>query len=79
MVRFYIFGSLVSILVAKFFEKRHPVAAFLSTVAIFSVGGIDWTTRVDALQRQALTQALLWMQIDRVATNAGVATSAATS
>src|SRR6266498_1276113 len=35
---FYIFGSLASILAAKFFEKSHPVAAFLSTVAIFSVG-----------------------------------------
>src|SRR6266481_988672 len=35
---FYIFGSLASILAAKFFERSHPVAAFLSTVAIFSVG-----------------------------------------
>jgi MFS family permease len=35
---FYIFGSLASILAVKFFEKSHPVAAFLSTVAIFSVG-----------------------------------------
>src|SRR5438046_6246474 len=35
---FYIFGSVASILAAKFFEKSHPVAAFLSTVAIFSVG-----------------------------------------
>jgi len=35
---FYIFGSLASILAAKFFEKEHPVAAFLSTVALFSVG-----------------------------------------
>jgi MFS family permease len=35
---FYIFGSLASILAVKFFEKTHPVAAFLSTVAIFSVG-----------------------------------------
>ncbi|HEX9144285.1 MAG TPA: MFS transporter, partial [Candidatus Binatia bacterium] len=35
---FYIFGSLAAILAAKFFEKSHPVAAFLSTVAIFSVG-----------------------------------------
>ena len=26
---FYIFGSLASILAAKFFEKSHPVAAFL--------------------------------------------------
>jgi hypothetical protein len=32
---FYIFGSLASILAVKFFEKSHPVAAFLSTVAIF--------------------------------------------
>src|SRR5678815_5778991 len=35
---FYIFGSLATILAAKFFEKSNPVAAFLSTVAIFSVG-----------------------------------------
>src|SRR6516225_3379081 len=35
---FYIFGSLASILAVKFFSKTHPVAAFLSTVAIFSVG-----------------------------------------
>src|SRR5690242_13248329 len=35
---FYIFGSLAAILSVKFFEKSHPVAAFLSTVAIFSVG-----------------------------------------
>src|ERR1700739_2206775 len=35
---FYIFGSLASILAVKFFQKGHPVAAFLSTVAIFSVG-----------------------------------------
>src|SRR5919197_2952087 len=35
---FYIFGSLAAILAAKFFDKSHPVAAFLSTVAIFSVG-----------------------------------------
>src|SRR5207253_8738835 len=35
---FYIFGSLASSLAVKLFEKGHPVAAFLSTVAIFSVG-----------------------------------------
>src|SRR5246127_3642472 len=35
---FYIFGSLAALLAFKFFEKSHPVAAFLSTVAIFSVG-----------------------------------------
>ncbi len=35
---FYIFGSLASILAVKFFEKGDPVAAFLSTVALFSVG-----------------------------------------
>src|SRR6059036_1379554 len=35
---FYIFGSLAAILAVKFFQKGHPVAAFLSTVAIFSVG-----------------------------------------
>src|SRR5436309_5564327 len=35
---FYIFGSLASILAVKFFEKTHPVAAFLSTVALFTIG-----------------------------------------
>jgi MFS family permease len=35
---FYIFGSLAAILAVKFFEKTHPVAAFLSTVALFSIG-----------------------------------------
>src|SRR6202165_349591 len=35
---FYIFGSLAAILAVKFFQKGNPVAAFLSTVAIFSVG-----------------------------------------
>jgi MFS family permease len=35
---FYIFGSLASILAVKFFEKSHPVAAFLSTVALFPIG-----------------------------------------
>src|SRR5213596_967677 len=35
---FYIFGSLASILLVQFFSKTDPVAAFLSTVAIFSVG-----------------------------------------
>ena len=35
---FYIFGSLAAILAVKFFEKSHPVAAFLSTVALFSAG-----------------------------------------
>src|SRR5207244_7710935 len=35
---FYIFGSLASILSVKFFEKSHPVAALLSTVALFSIG-----------------------------------------
>src|SRR5712691_12675087 len=34
---FYIFGSLASILAVKFFDKTHPVAALLSTLAIFSV------------------------------------------
>src|SRR5438094_1696843 len=35
---FYIFGSLAAILSVQFFSKTGPVAAFLSTVAIFSVG-----------------------------------------
>jgi MFS family permease len=35
---FYIFGSLASILAAKFFEQSNPIAAFLSTVALFSIG-----------------------------------------
>ena len=35
---FYIFGSLASVLAAKFFEKTHPVAALLSTIALFTAG-----------------------------------------
>jgi MFS family permease len=35
---FYIFGSLATILSVKFFEKSHPVAALLSTIALFTVG-----------------------------------------
>src|SRR2546430_16403428 len=35
---FYIFGSLAAILSVQFFSKADPVSAFLSTVAIFSVG-----------------------------------------
>jgi MFS family permease len=35
---FYIFGSLAAILSVQFFSKADPVAAFLSTVALFSVG-----------------------------------------
>src|SRR4029077_9453880 len=35
---FYIFGSLAAILSVKFFEKSHPVAALLSTVAFFTAG-----------------------------------------
>ncbi|HEY8393916.1 MAG TPA: MFS transporter, partial [Thermaerobacter sp.] len=35
---FYIFGSLATILSAHFFPKDNPVAAFLETVAIFTIG-----------------------------------------
>jgi MFS family permease len=35
---FYIFGSLATILSVKFFEKTHPVAALLSTIALFTAG-----------------------------------------
>src|SRR5262252_1864487 len=35
---FYIFGSLATVLAAKFFEKTHPVAALLSTIALFTAG-----------------------------------------
>src|ERR1700739_1771295 len=35
---FYIFGSLAAILSVKFFEKSHPVAALLSTIALFPAG-----------------------------------------
>jgi MFS family permease len=35
---FYIFGSLASILSVKFFEQSHPVAALLSTIALFTAG-----------------------------------------
>src|SRR5213594_4366467 len=35
---FYIFGSLATILSVKFFDKSHPVAALLSTIALFTAG-----------------------------------------
>jgi len=35
---FYIFGSLAAVLSVKFFEKSPPVAALLSTVALFTAG-----------------------------------------
>src|SRR6202162_846708 len=35
---FYIFGSLAAILSVKFFEKSHPVAALLRTIALFTAG-----------------------------------------
>src|SRR6266513_2475418 len=35
---FYIFGSLAAVLSVKFFEKGHPVAAPLSTIALFTAG-----------------------------------------
>src|SRR5437899_4162599 len=35
---FYIFGSLAAVLSVKFFEKSHPVAAPLSTIALFTAG-----------------------------------------
>jgi MFS family permease len=35
---FYIFGSLAAVLSVKFFEKSHPVAALLSTIALFIAG-----------------------------------------
>src|SRR6476469_10931657 len=35
---FYIFGSLATILSLKFFEKSPPVAALLSTIALFTAG-----------------------------------------
>src|SRR5438105_8829169 len=35
---FYIFGSLAAVLSVKFFEKGNPVAALLSTIALFTAG-----------------------------------------
>src|SRR5713101_5048815 len=35
---FYIFGSLAGVLSTQFFSKTDPVAAFLSTVALFTIG-----------------------------------------
>src|SRR5881394_1269055 len=35
---FYIFGSLAAVLSVKFFDKSHPVAALLSTIALFTAG-----------------------------------------
>ena len=41
---FYIFGSLAAILSVKFFDKTHPVAALLSTIALFTAGVPDSPT-----------------------------------
>src|SRR5260370_9060113 len=35
---FYIFGSLAAVLSVTFFEQSHPVAALLSTIALFTAG-----------------------------------------
>src|SRR5437588_7720801 len=35
---FYIFGSLAAVLAVKFFSKTNPVAALLSTIALFTAG-----------------------------------------
>src|SRR4029077_10915913 len=35
---FYIFGSLAAILSVKFFEQSNPVAALMSTIALFTAG-----------------------------------------
>ena len=35
---FFIFGSLAAVLSVKFFEQSHPVAALLSTIALFTAG-----------------------------------------
>src|SRR5437763_6567137 len=35
---FYIFGSLAAVLSVKFYEESHPVAALLSTIALFTAG-----------------------------------------
>ncbi|MGB9322361.1 MAG: MFS transporter, partial [Pseudolabrys sp.] len=35
---FYIFGSLAAILSVKFFDQTSPVAALLSTIALFTAG-----------------------------------------
>src|SRR5437588_5226988 len=35
---FYIFGSLAAVLSVKFFDKTHPAAALLSTIALFTAG-----------------------------------------
>ena len=35
---FYIFGSLAAVLSVKYFEQSHPVAALLSTIALFTAG-----------------------------------------
>src|SRR5947199_2468439 len=35
---FYIFGSLAAVLSVKFFEQSNPIAALLSTIALFTAG-----------------------------------------
>src|SRR2546430_8524076 len=37
---FYIFGSLAAVLAVKFFSKTNPVAALLSTIALFTAGSL---------------------------------------
>src|SRR5437762_12754796 len=35
---FYIFGSLAAVLSVKFFQQSNPIAALLSTIALFTAG-----------------------------------------
>src|SRR6476660_7909556 len=43
---FYLFGSLAAVLSVKFFEKTHPVAALLSTIALLTAGFLMRPVRV---------------------------------
>ena len=64
---FYIFGSLAAILSVKFFEQSHPIAALLSTIALFTAGFLirplgafcsdGWATRWAANTRSSLRSA----------------------
>ena len=54
---FYIFGSLATVLAVKFFEKTHPVAALLSTIALFTAG---------FLIRPGKSSRASWSQLARV-------------
>ena len=55
---FYIFGSLAAVLSVKFFEKSHPVAALLSTIALFTAGFLIRPLGAFRLDRPAIRRGM---------------------